>query len=142
MFVCCGILFNHESPRRGLEFVTRKICEAAKKKQKVALGNLEAKRDWGYAGDYVEAMHAMLQMPIPDDYVIATGQTHTVGEFAKLAYDYVGLNYKDYVEVDPRFMRLNELRTLKGDATKAYLVMGWKPKVDLRGLVAMMMSTE
>ena len=140
MFICCGILFNHESPRRGLEFVTRKICEAAKKKEKVALGNLDAKRDWGFAGDYVEAMWKMMQLGIPDDFVIATGKTHTVREFAELAYRSVGLNYQEYVETDPRFLRLNELRTLRGDATKANLIMDWKPKIDLKGLVKMMLE--
>lgn len=140
MFICCGILFNHESPRRGIEFVTKKICEAAKKKEKVRLGNLDAKRDWGFAGDYVEAMWKMLQMAVPDDYVIATGETHTVREFAELAYRCMGLNYQEYVEIDPKFYRTNELRVLRGDATKANLLLNWKPKTDFLGLIKMMMS--
>lgn len=139
MFICCGILFNHESPRRGKEFVTRKICEAAKRKEKVSLGNLEAKRDWGYAVDYVYAMWLMLQQEIPDDYVISTGECHSVGEWAKVAYEYVGLDYRDYVEVDPEFMRLNELRTLRGDSTKALLALAWKPKTTFKELVHIMM---
>jgi len=139
MFVACGILFNHESPRRGNEFVTKKICNAAKAKQKVNLGNLDARRDWGYAGDYVEAMHLMLQQDEPDDFVIATGVTHSVGELARLAYDKAGLDYKDYVGVDPKFYRANELHTLRGDPWKAKHYLGWSPKVTFEQLVEMMM---
>jgi GDPmannose 4,6-dehydratase len=135
MFVCCGILFNHESPRRGKEFVTQKIAQAARNKQKVKLGNLDAKRDWGFAGDYVEAMWLMLQQDFPDDYVIATGVSHTVRELAEIAYRLVGLNYQEYVEIDPVFYRPNELHILRGDATKANLVLGWKPKTDFKSLV-------
>lgn len=142
LFICVGILFNHESPRRGREFVTKKICEAAKRKEKVSLGNLDAKRDWGYAGDYVVAMHAMLQQPIADDYVIATGVTHTVREFAEMAYRYMGLNYQEYVVVDPQFYRANELHTLRGCPDKAQLVLEWKAKVELKELVERMMASE
>lgn len=129
-FICCGILFNHESPRRGYEFVTKKITQAAKNKQVVKLGNVEARRDWGFAGDYVEAMHLMMQQPVADDYVIATGETHSVADFCKEA----GVEY----EVDQRFWRPNELHQLCGDATKARQYLGWEPKVTFKELVRMM----
>jgi len=133
MFICCGIMFNHESPRRGVEFVTQKICLAAKRKEKVKLGNLDAKRDWGYAGDYVETMWMILQHPIWLDCVIATGKTHSVREFAELAYAYVGLNYKDYVVVDPCLYRPNELHILRGDSC-------YKTKTTFNKLVELMMK--
>lgn len=139
MFISCGILFNHESPRRGDEFVTKKICNFAKKKQKVLLGNLEARRDWGHARDYVEAMWLMLQHDVPDDFVVATGITHSVGELAELAYKEAGLDYKDYVGVDPKFYRANELHFLRGDARKALDCLGWKPKVKFKDLIKEMM---
>ena len=140
MYICCGILFNHESPRRGDEFVTKKICNAAKRKEMVILGNLDAKRDWGYAGDYVEAMYAMMQEHDPDDYVIATGETHTVREFAELAYRHMGLNYQEYVITDPKFFRANELHTLRGCADKAKLILNWEPKTNFKQLVERMMT--
>jgi GDPmannose 4,6-dehydratase len=137
MFIACGILFNHESPRRGDEFVTKKITNAAKKKLIVRLGNLEARRDWGYAGDYVKAMWMMLQHHEPDDFVIATGETHSVKDFCKEAY---GEKWSDYVEVDQEFYRPNELHVLRGDSSKAYAVLGWKPTVSFKQLVRMMMD--
>jgi GDPmannose 4,6-dehydratase len=140
MFVSCGILFNHESPQRGDEFVTKKICNAAKNRQYVSLGNLEARRDWGYAGDYVEAMWLMLQQEEADDFVISTGITHSVGELAELAYKEVGLNYKDYVSIDPKFYRANELHALRGDATKALFKLGWSPSMKFEQLVKEMMK--
>lgn len=145
MFVCSGILFNHESPRRGLEFVTRKITwHVAQikqgKKTQLALGNLDALRDWGFAGDFVIAMHCMLQQSQPDDYVIATGETHTVREFCELAFSHVGLNYEDYVVVDPKFYRPAEVHLLLGDTTKARQTLGWKPQVAFRELVHMMVD--
>lgn len=140
MFIACGILFNHESPRRGKEFVTRKITEAAKRKEKVALGNLEARRDWGFAGDYVKAMWLMLQQREPEDFVIATGETHSVREFAELAYKLVGLDYKDYVITDSKFYRPNELNVLQGDYTKALTLLDWQPQVRFEELVRMMIE--
>jgi len=145
LFACSGILFNHESPRRGLEFVTRKITwHVAQikqgKKSQLALGNLDALRDWGYAGDFVIAMHTMLQQPQPDDYVIATGETHSVREFCELAFQHAGLNYADYVVVDPKFYRPAEVHLLLGDATKARQTLGWQPKVTFPELVRMMVD--
>jgi GDPmannose 4,6-dehydratase len=145
MFVCSGILFNHESPRRGFEFVTRKITShvAAIKRgevKKLPLGNLEAKRDWGFAGDYVKAMHLMLQQPSPQDYVIATGETHTVQEFCELAFARAGLNWKDHVVIDEAFYRPAEVHLLLGDASKAYKELGWRPKVSFQELVNMMVD--
>ena len=137
MFICTGILFNHESPRRGKEFVTQKIAQAAKNKQTVHLGNLEARRDWGFAGDYVEAMWLMLRPAIVNDYVIATGVTHSVREFAELAYRLVGLDYRDYVIEDKTFYRPNELHELRGDNTYNVYI-GWKPKTTFEQLVEMM----
>jgi GDPmannose 4,6-dehydratase len=140
MFVCCGILFNHESPHRGDEFVTKKIANAARNKTGVKLGNLEACRDWGYAGDYVKAMWRMLDMEKPDDYVIATGETHTVREFAELAYKEVGLNWLDYISIEPLFYRPNELHLLKGDYSKAQRVLRWTPTVKFEELVRRMVN--
>jgi GDPmannose 4,6-dehydratase len=145
MFVCSGILFNHESPRRGFEFVTRKITShaAAIKKgelKQLPLGNLDAKRDWGFAGDYVRAMHLMLQQPSPQDYVIATGETHTVREFCELALARAGLNWQDHVVIDETFYRPAEVHLLLGDASKAKRELGWQPKVTFQELVHMMVD--
>jgi GDPmannose 4,6-dehydratase len=160
MFAVNGILFNHESPRRGLGFVTQKVCYAAAcaklgirtseflneegepivKNGKVALGNLEAKRDWGFAGDYVEAMWLMLQQPKPEDFVIATGVTHTIKELCEEAYGYVGLDWKNYCFVDKRFVRPTETGPLVGDPSKAKKILGWKPKVNFKQLVAMIVD--
>jgi GDPmannose 4,6-dehydratase len=137
-----GILFNHESPRRGLEFVTRKITDQAAriklgKAKELRLGNLDAKRDWGFAGDYVEGMWRMLQADKPDDYVLATGETHTVREFCEIAFRRVGLDYRDHVVMDERFVRPAEVELLLGDPTKVKDKLGWVPKVSFRGLVEM-----
>ena len=142
-----GILFNHESPRRGETFVTRKIAKAVARIQhglqdKLYLGNLDARRDWGFAGDYVEAMWLMLQQDEPDDYVIATGKTHSVREFLELAFGYVGLDSSDFVAVDPKYFRPTEVDLLCGDATKARMVLGWEPRVGLVELVQMMVDSE
>jgi GDPmannose 4,6-dehydratase len=147
MHASCGILFNHESPRRGETFVTRKITRAAARiaaghQQDVSLGNLDAKRDWGHARDYVEAMWLMLQQDEPDDYVIATGETHTVREFAVLAFSIVGLDYLDYVKHDPRYDRPAEVDVLLGDASKARERLGWTPSVTFGGLVRQMVEAE
>lgn len=145
LFACSGILFNHESPRRGYEFVTKKVTNAVARiknglDKKLLIGNLDAKRDWGFAGDYVEAMWLMLQQPKPDDYVIATGETHTVRELVEIAFSHVGLNWEDYVEVDPRFIRPAEVDLLIGDPSKSKRVLGWKPKVNFEGLIKMMVD--
>jgi GDPmannose 4,6-dehydratase len=147
MFCCNGMLFNHESPRRGETFVTRKITRAATRikeglQEKLYLGNLEAKRDWGFAGDYVEAMWLMLQQDRPDDYVIATGRMHSVREFLELAFDRVKLDYSKYVEIDPRYCRPAEVDVLCGDASKARRLLGWEPKVGFEELVAMMIDAD
>jgi len=148
MHASSGILFNHESPRRGETFVTRKITQAAARiklgKQKVLkLGNLDAVRDWGFAGDYVEAMWLMLQQDVPDDYVIATGECHTVKEFVERAFDMAGLgNYEKYVEIDPKYYRPHEVPHLEGDASKANRVLGWKPKHSFEELVRMMYESD
>ena len=147
IFGVSGILFNHESPRRGLEFVTRKVTyNAAKIKLGMAselrMGNLEAKRDWGFAGDYVEAMWLMLQQPEPDDYVIATGQTHSVLELVQTAFAYLDLDYHDYVKVDERFIRPAEVDLLIGDSSKAMKAMGWQPQVNFAELVKMMVDAD
>lgn len=147
LFACNGILFNHESPRRGETFVTRKITKAvARIKQgiqdKVYLGNLDAKRDWGFAGDYVEAMWLMLQADKPDDYVIATGETHSVREFLEEAFAYVGLKWQDHVEIDPRYFRPTEVDMLIGDGSKAREILGWQPKVTFKELVKMMVDAD
>lgn len=147
IFACNGILFNHESPRRGETFVTRKIVRAATQiklglKEKLYLGNLEAKRDWGFAGDYVEAMWLMLQQDEPDDYVIATGETHSVREFAFRVFQKLGLDYEKHVVIDPKYLRPTEVDILRGDAAKARNKLGWKPKVNFDQLVDMMIESD
>jgi GDPmannose 4,6-dehydratase len=145
LFVCNGILFNHESERRGETFVTRKITRAVGRikcglQKKLYLGNLEAKRDWGFAGDYVEAMWRMLQQDAPDDYVVATGESHSVREFLQAAFSYAGLDWEEHVEIDPRYFRPSEVDFLLGDSTKARTVLGWKPRVGFQELVARMVD--
>ncbi len=145
MHISNGILFNHESSRRGLEFVTKKITDGVAKirldkSKQLVLGNLDAKRDWGFAGDYVQAMYLMLQQSNPDDYVIATGETHSVKEFVELAFEHVGLDYKKYVVQDPKFMRPAEVDYLVGDYSKAQRILGWKPTVTFRELVKIMVD--
>jgi len=147
MFACNGILFNHESPRRGETFVTRKITMALARiklglQDKLYLGNLDAKRDWGFAGDYVEAMWLMLQQPKADDFVIATGETHSVREFLQEAFDYAKLDWKKYVAIDKRYLRPTEVDLLLGDSSKARRVLKWKPKVDFNRLVRMMVDSD
>jgi GDPmannose 4,6-dehydratase len=147
IFACSGILFNHESPRRGQTFVTRKItCGIAeilaKKIDKIYLGNLDAKRDWGFAGDYVEAMWLMLQQPKADDYVIATGETHSVREFLEEAFGIVGLDWQKYVEIDQKYFRPAEVDLLIGDPSKAKKILGWEPKVKFKDLVKMMVEAD
>lgn len=160
MFIACGILFNHESPRRGLQFITQKVTYAAAcaklgiktaqhlneegeslfKDGKVALGNLDAKRDWGFSGDYVESNWLMLQQRKPDDFVIATGETHTVAELCEQAFSYVGLNWKKYIKVDQRFIRPTETGPLVGDSSKAKKVLGWEPKTKFKDLILIMVD--
>ncbi len=147
LFACNGILFNHESPRRGETFVTRKITRAlarifAGKQKKLYMGNLDAKRDWGYAKDYVRAMWMMLQQPEADDYVIATGETHSVREFLELAFGYVNLDWQDYLEFDDRYLRPAEVELLIGDPTKARQKLGWQPSVTFEQLVALMVEAD
>src|SRR5664280_168644 len=147
LFATNGILFNHESPRRGETFVTRKITRAATQiklglKNKLFLGNLEAKRDWGFAGDFVEAMWLMLQQDKPDDFVIATGETHSVREFTEKVFSRLDLDYNKYVSVDPRYFRPTEVDVLLGDASKAKKALGWKPKVTFDALIDMMIATD
>jgi GDPmannose 4,6-dehydratase len=147
LFACNGILFNHESPRRGETFVTRKITRAATRiklglQDKLYLGNLAAKRDWGFAGDYVETMWLMLQQDKPDDYVIATGETHSVREFLDEVFGYLDLDWQKYVEIDPRYYRPSEVDFLQGDSSKARKTLGWKPKVTFKGLVKMMTDAD
>ncbi len=147
IFACNGILFNHESPRRGETFVTRKITRAvarivAGQQEKIYMGNLDAKRDWGYAKDYVKAMWLMLQQERPDDYVISTGKTHSVKEFIELAFGYVNLNWEDYIEFDPRYLRPAEVDLLIGDSTKAQQKLGWTPSVTFEQLVALMVEAD
>jgi GDPmannose 4,6-dehydratase len=142
-----GILMNHESPRRGLEFVTRKISHAVARiklgvQKDVRLGNLDAKRDWGYAADYVRAMWLMMQQDQPDDYVVATGETHSVREFCEVAFGHVGLQWQDHVVVDERFFRPAEVDLLVGDSTKAHRILGWKPDVTFAELVTMMVDSD
>lgn len=142
-----GILFNHESPRRGETFLTRKVTRGVARilaglDEKLFLGNLDAKRDWGYAPEYVEAMWLMLQQPKGDDYVVATGQTHTVREFVETAFGMVGLNWKKFVEIDPRYFRPTEVNILQGDASKARKVLGWKPKTSFKELVEIMLAAD
>jgi GDPmannose 4,6-dehydratase len=147
LFACCGILFNHESPRRGPEFVTRKISLAAARiklglARKLELGNLDAQRDWGFAGDYVDAMWRMLQRDQPTDYVIATGRQHSVRQFVEIAFDEVGLDWKEHVAVDPQLLRPAEIDRLVGDASKARAELGWTPTVDFEALVRMMVRAD
>jgi len=147
MFACCGILFNHESPRRGLEFVTRKVTDAAVRiklglQKELRMGNLDSKRDWGFAGDYVGAMWLMLQQEKPDDYVVATGETRTVRELLDTAFQCVGLNYEDYVVIDPRFIRPAEVQLLLGDSSKARKKLSWKPKVSFQEMIGMMVEED
>jgi GDPmannose 4,6-dehydratase len=147
IFGCNGILFNHESPRRGETFVTRKITRAiarimAKQQDKLFLGNLDSKRDWGYAKDYVVAMWLMLQQEQPDDYVIATGETYSIKEFLKIAFEYVDLDWNSFVEFDPRYLRPAEVELLIGDPTKAKTKLGWKPSVTFVELVHLMVDTD
>lgn len=147
LFALSGILFNHESPRRGKEFVTRKITDAVAQiklglAKELRMGNIEAKRDWGFAGDYVRAMWMMLQQDKAEDYVIATGTNHSVKEFLELAFSHVGLNWEDHVVIDPQLMRPAEVDHLLGDASKARKQLGWKPEVDFPGLVRMMVDAD
>lgn len=147
LFACNGILFNHESPRRGETFVTRKITKAAARiaaglQDKLYLGNLDAKRDWGYAPEYVEAMWSMLQGDEPDDYVIATGETHSVREFCEIAFSRVGLDWRKHVEIDQRYYRPSEVDVLCGDASKALLRLGWRPHTTFRDLVRLMVEAD
>ena len=147
MYCVSGILFNHESPRRGFEFVTRKVTNAVAQiklgqASELKIGNLEAKRDWGHAADYVRAMHMMLQQRTPDDYVIATGETHSVREFCELAFAEVGLDYKDHVKVDERYYRPAEVDLLIGDARKARETLGWEPKYTFRELIKEMVDSD
>jgi GDPmannose 4,6-dehydratase len=147
LFACNGILFNHESPRRGLTFVTRKITRGIAQilkgeQDKVFLGNLEARRDWGYAPEYVEAMWLMLQQPEPDDYVIATGEMHSVREFAETAFALVGRHWQDHVEIDPRYFRPAEVEELCGDPSKAAQVLGWRPRTGFQELVRIMLTAD
>lgn len=147
MFTVSGILFNHESPRRGIEFVTRKISEGVARiklglANELLLGNLEARRDWGFAGEYVEAIWKMLQQETPEDYVIGTGVAHSVRDFCEAAFRYVGLDYRDYVRQDPRFMRPADVDLLVADCTKARQKLGWSPKVTFEELVGMMVEAD
>ena len=147
LFACSGILFNHESPRRGLEFVTRKISHAVARiklgiDSELRLGNLDAQRDWGFAADYVRAMHLMLQQDAPDDFLVATGETHPVKEFCELAFGAVDLDYRDYVVMDERFMRPAEVDLLVGDPAKARKVLGWEPSTSFADLVEMMVKAD
>lgn len=147
LFACNGILFNHESPRRGETFVTRKITMAAARiklgvQDKLYLGNLDAKRDWGYAKDYVEAMWLMLQQDEPDDYVIATGKTHSVREFLEETFNYLDLNWRDHVEIDQKYFRPTEVDSLEGDSSKARKKLGWKPEMRFKELVKLMVDAD
>jgi GDPmannose 4,6-dehydratase len=147
LFAVSGILFNHESPRRGLEFVTRKVTDGVARiklglADALTLGNLDAQRDWGFAGDYVRAMWLMLQQTQPDDYVIATGESHSVRELVELAFDHVKLDWKRYVRLDPKFLRPAEVDHLIGDASKARSGLGWRPEIDFAGLVRMMVDAD
>jgi GDPmannose 4,6-dehydratase len=147
IFAASGILFNHESPRRGLEFVTRKVSNGVARiklglQKKLKMGNLDAERDWGFAGDYVQAMWMMLQQPDPDDYIVATNRTHSVTYLVDTAFKQVGLNYQDHVEIDPELLRPAEVHHLRGDYTKARKVLGWEPKVTFEDLVRMMVEAD
>jgi GDPmannose 4,6-dehydratase len=147
IFACSSICFNHESPRRGAEFVTRKVTQHVAKIKlglidKLKMGNLDAQRDWGFAGDYIEAMWMMLQQPQADDFVIATGQTHSVQQLVEVAFGCAGLDWKKYVEIDPKLVRPAEVDYLCGDATKARRVLGWKPVVSFQQLIEMMVEAD
>jgi GDPmannose 4,6-dehydratase len=147
LFAVSGILFNHESPRRGLEFVTRKVTDAVARiklglARELRLGNLDAQRDWGFAGDYVRAMWLMLQQRAADDYVIATGESHSVRELVEIAFGHAGLSWQDYVKIDPAFLRPAEVDHLIGDASKAKAELGWTPTVSFDGLVRMMVDAD
>jgi GDPmannose 4,6-dehydratase len=147
LYAVSGILFNHESPRRGIEFVTRKVTDGVARiklglAKEIPLGNLDARRDWGYAGDYVEAMWRMLQQPTPQDYVIGTGQTHSVRDLVEAAFGHVGLDWRKYVKSDPRYMRPAEVDLLQADPTKAKRELGWSPNVKFPELVAMMVDAD
>lgn len=147
LFACSGILFNHESPRRGIEFVTRKVTTAAARiklglQNELRMGNLDAKRDWGFAGDYVKAMWLMLQQDKPEDFVISTGETHTVQELVEIAFGHVGLNWRDYVVIDPKFVRPAEVDLLLGDCSKAKEKLGWELEVGFEDLVKMMVESD
>jgi GDPmannose 4,6-dehydratase len=147
LFAVSGILFNHESPRRGLEFVTRKVTHGvARIKHGLAtelrMGNLDARRDWGFAGDYVDAMWRMLQAEKPEDFVISTNETHTVRELCEVAFARAGLDYEKYVKLDPQFIRPAEVDLLMGDPAKAKKILGWEPKVDFRQLIEMMVDAD
>jgi GDPmannose 4,6-dehydratase len=147
LFACSGILFNHESPRRGLEFVTRKVTDGVARiklglADALALGNLDAQRDWGFAGDYVRAMWLMLQQDAPDDYVIATGVSHSVQELVETAFGHAGLDWQKHVRTDPKYLRPAEVDHLIGDSSKARRVLGWQPDVDFAGLVTMMVDAD
>ena len=147
IFGCSGILFNHESPLLGIEFVTRKVTDAVARiklglQDKLALGNIDAKRDWGFAGDYVEAMWLMLQQNAPDDFVVATGRTTTVRDMCRIAFEYVGLNYEEYIFIDPKFYRPAEVEVLLGNPAKAKNILGWEAKTSLDDLIKMMMDAD
>ena len=147
LFTCSGILFNHESPRRGLEFVTRKVSYGAARiklgrQSKLKMGNLEAERDWGFAGDYVQAMWQMLQQEKPKDYVVSSGVAHSVRQLLEIAFSHLGLDYRDYVEIDPAFLRPAEVYHLLGDSTRARQELGWKPNVNFESLVKMMVDED
>jgi GDPmannose 4,6-dehydratase len=147
LYAVSGILFNHESPRRGLEFVTRKVTDGVAKiklglQKELRLGNLDARRDWGFAGDYVEAMWLMLQQDTPDDYVIATGETRTVKELVQIAFDRAGLDWEKYVKIDPAFIRPAEVDLLIGDPAKAKKQLGWEPKVSFEEMISMMVDSD
>jgi GDPmannose 4,6-dehydratase len=147
LFACSGILFNHESPRRGLEFVTRKVTDGVARiklglEREVQLGNLDARRDWGYAGDYVRAMWLMLQQDQPDDYVVGTGQTHSVREWCQASFGHLGLDYADHVKVNPRFIRPADVDLLVSDPTKAHTALGWAPSISFEELVATMVDAD
>ncbi len=147
IFGCSGILFNHESPLRGIEFVTRKVTDAVARiklglQDKLALGNIDAKRDWGFAGDYVEAMWLMLQQNTPDDFVVATGRTTTVRDMCRIAFEYVGLDYEEFIFIDPKFYRPAEVEVLLGNPAKAKKILGWEAKTSLNDLMMMMMDAD
>jgi GDPmannose 4,6-dehydratase len=147
LFACCAIGFNHESPRRGMEFVTRKVThQVARIKcglaNKLTLGNLDAQRDWGFAGDYVRAMWSILQQPEADDYVIATGKTHSIRDLLEIAFSRVGLNWEEHIDLDPKLLRPAEVDYLRGDATKARERLGWDPKVDFKALISIMVDAD